>query len=58
MEVHLNNPSFRAKIDQWVAETDAWQTKLVEEAMAGYFDEWRTYAGCSITAMSTSRAAR
>jgi hypothetical protein len=39
MEVHLNNPSLRAKIDQWVAETGRVADELVEDAMAGYFDE-------------------
>ena len=37
--MHLNNPSLRAKIDQWVAETGRVADELVEDAMAGYFDE-------------------
>jgi hypothetical protein len=39
MEVHLNNPGLQAKIDQWVAETGREADELVEDAMAGYFDE-------------------
>jgi hypothetical protein len=39
MEVHLNNPGLQAKIDQWVAETGRVADELVEDAMAGYFDE-------------------
>jgi hypothetical protein len=39
MEVHLNNPDLRAKLDQWVAETGRLADELVEDAMAGYFDE-------------------
>ena len=39
MEVHVTNPSLEAKIDQWVAETGRVADELVEDAMAGYFDE-------------------
>jgi hypothetical protein len=39
MEVHLNDPSLQAKIDQWVAETGRVADELVEDAMAGYFVE-------------------
>src|ERR1039458_5106778 len=39
MEVHLNDPSLQAKINQWVAETGRVEDELVEDAMAGYFDE-------------------
>jgi len=39
MEIHLSNPSLEAKIDQWVAETGRVVDELVEDAMAGYFDE-------------------
>lgn len=38
MEVHLN-PDLKAKLDEWVAETGRPAEDLVEEAMAGYFDE-------------------
>jgi hypothetical protein len=38
MEVHLK-PDLKAKIDQWTAETGRPADELVEEAMAGYFDE-------------------
>jgi hypothetical protein len=39
MEVHLNDPDLEAKIDQWVAETGRSADELVEDAMAGYFEE-------------------
>ena len=39
MEVHLNDPDLQAKVDQWVAETGRSADELVEEAMAGYFEE-------------------
>ena len=39
MEVHLNNLGLQIKIDQWVAETGRAADELVEDAMAGYFDE-------------------
>ncbi len=39
MEVHLNNPELKAKIDQWMTETGRPADELVEDAMAGYFDE-------------------
>lgn len=39
MEVHLNNPGLQTKIDQWVAEIGRGADELVEDAMAGYFDE-------------------
>ena len=39
MEVRLNNPDIQAKIDRWVAETGRGPDELVEDAMAGYFDE-------------------
>jgi len=37
--VHLNNPDLRAKLDRWVTETGRGPDELVEDAMAGYFDE-------------------
>jgi len=39
MDVHLNNPAIKAKIDRWVAETGRGPDELVEDAMAGYFEE-------------------
>jgi len=37
--VHLNNPDLQAKLDRWVTETGRGADELVEDAMAGYFDE-------------------
>ncbi|MBZ5666414.1 MAG: hypothetical protein LAO30_17600 [Acidobacteriia bacterium] len=39
MDVRLNNPDIQAKIDQWVAETGRGPDELIEDAMAGYFEE-------------------
>ena len=39
MDVHLNNPDLRAKLDRWVTETGRGPDELVEDAMAGYFEE-------------------
>ena len=39
MDVHLTNPDLQAKIDRWVAETGRGPDELVEEAIAGYFEE-------------------
>ena len=39
MDVHLNNPDLQAKLDRWVTETGRGPDELVEDAMAGYFDE-------------------
>jgi len=39
MEVHLNNPDLQAKIDRWVTETGRGPDELVEDAVAGYFEE-------------------
>jgi hypothetical protein len=39
MDVHLNNPDLQAKIDRWVSETGRPANELVEDAMAGYFNE-------------------
>ena len=38
MDVHLKS-DLKAKLDQWAAETGRPADELVEEAMAGYFDE-------------------
>jgi hypothetical protein len=39
MDVHLKNPDIQAKIDRWVAETGRRPDELVEDAVAGYFEE-------------------
>ena len=39
MDLHLSNPDLQAKIDRWVAETGRGPDELVEEAIAGYFEE-------------------
>jgi hypothetical protein len=39
MDVRLNNPDMQAKIDRWVAETGRSPDELIEDAMAGYFEE-------------------
>ena len=41
MDVHLKNPELQAKVNHWVAETGRSADELVEDAMAGYFDELR-----------------
>jgi hypothetical protein len=39
MVVHVNNPDIQAKIDRWVAETGRGPDELIEDAIAGYFQE-------------------
>ncbi len=39
MDVHLGNPDLQAKVDRWVTETGRGPDELIEDAMAGYFDE-------------------
>jgi hypothetical protein len=39
MDVRLNDPDIQAKIDRWVAETGRGPEELVEDAVAGYFEE-------------------
>ena len=39
MDLHLNNPDIQAKIDRWVADTGRSPDELIEDAMAGYFEE-------------------
>ena len=39
MDVHLKNPDLQEKIDRWVAETGRGPDELVEDAIAGYFEE-------------------
>lgn len=39
MDVRLNNRDIEAKIDRWVAQTGRSPDELIEDAMAGYFEE-------------------
>lgn len=39
MDVHLTNPELAAKLERWVEVTGRRPDELVEDAMAGYFDE-------------------
>jgi hypothetical protein len=39
MQLHFTNPQLQAKVEQWVSETGRPVEELVEDAMAGYFDE-------------------
>ncbi len=39
MDVHLTNLDLRAKLDRWVTETGRGPADLIEDAMAGYFEE-------------------
>jgi len=39
MDLHLNNPDLEAKLHRWASETGRGPDELVEDAMAGYFDE-------------------
>ena len=39
MEVRLNNPEMQAKINRWVTETGRGPDELIEDAVAGYFEE-------------------
>ena len=39
MDVHLTNPDLQAKLDRWMSETGRGPDELVEDAMAGYFEE-------------------
>ena len=39
MEVHFNNPELQAKVKQWMSETGRPAEELLEDAMAGYFEE-------------------
>jgi hypothetical protein len=39
MDVHFTNADLQAKLDRWVTETGRGPDELVEDAMAGYFDE-------------------
>ncbi len=37
--MRLNNPEIQAKIDRWVTETGRGPDELIEDAVAGYFEE-------------------
>jgi hypothetical protein len=39
VDLHLNNPDLQAKLDRWVTETGRAPDELIEDAIAGYFDE-------------------
>ena len=39
MQVQFNNPELLAKIEQWIAQTGRSADELVEDVMAGYFQE-------------------
>jgi len=39
MEVLFNNPELQAKVKQWMSETGRPAEELLEDAMAGYFEE-------------------
>ena len=39
MQVQFNNPELQAKIEQWIAQTGRSADELLEDAMAGYFEE-------------------
>ncbi len=39
MDVRVNNPEIQAKIDRWVTETGRGPDELIEDAVAGYFEE-------------------
>ena len=39
MDVRFNDPEIQAKIDRWVAETGRGPGELIEDAVAGYFQE-------------------
>jgi hypothetical protein len=39
MQLHLDNPELLAKVEQWVNDTGRPAEELVEDAMAGYFEE-------------------
>jgi len=39
MDVRVNSPEIQAKIDRWVMETGRGPDELIEDAVAGYFEE-------------------
>jgi hypothetical protein len=39
MPVHFENPDLQAKVDQWANDTGRPADELIEDVMAGYFEE-------------------
>jgi hypothetical protein len=39
MQLQFSNPELQAKVEQWLADTGRPVEELVEDAMAGYFEE-------------------
>jgi hypothetical protein len=39
MQMHLTNPDIQAKLEQWATDPGRPPEELVEDVMAGYFDE-------------------
>jgi hypothetical protein len=39
MQMHFTNPELLAKLEQWAAQTGRPAEELIEDVMAGYFDE-------------------
>ena len=39
MQLHFSNPELLAKVEQWVSETGRPVEELIEDALAGHFDE-------------------
>jgi hypothetical protein len=39
MQMHFTNPDIQAKLEQWASQTGRPVEELVEDVMAGYFDE-------------------
>jgi|GEM_PF-2567329 len=39
MQMQLTNPDIQAKLEQWATQTGRPAEELVEDVMAGYFDE-------------------
>ena len=39
MQMHFTNPDIQAKLEQWASQTGRPAEELVEDVMAGYFDD-------------------
>jgi len=39
MDVRVEDPELQAQLNRWVADTGRGPQELIEDAMAGYFDE-------------------
>ncbi len=57
MDVRLTDPDLQAKLDRWVTETGRDPDELVEDAMAGYFDELARTREMLKAAMTISKVA-